>query len=980
MGDNAFRLASGGVIDRKRPLQFKFNDKLLQGYEGDTLASALLANGIKVTGRSFKYHRPRGIIGVGFEEASTLVEVDGGEIGGNYLPTTLPLYQGLSARSVNCWPSAEFDVGAINQFIAPFIPAGFYYKTFKWPNWHLYEPMIRKAAGLASAPKSISSDKRSEARNAHADIVIVGAGLAGLTAALLCGRAGARVFLIDDGFEPGGSFNYSKGLSDPSALDAYLQTILSELTQLPNVVRLQRSTAWAYREHNLIVALERSPEKDGIQNRNWKIRTKHTILATGATERFLVFPNNDRPGIMLASAAQSYVNRYAVRLAKNAVIFTNNDTAYEAALDLKKAGIRVAAIIDSRKAISANLLKRVQGIDVLLDHVVEDTLGWKAIERVRVKCKSNNAIRDIDCDLLCVSGGWSPNVHLHSQARGSLVFDDKMAAFKPDKVHQNSISIGAASGHFGRMRAIRDGIDAAQKLLVELGLHVSDLSLPPIEDEPYSIEPLWAVETHRPRAKAFVDLQNDVTVNDVKLSVREGYSAVEHLKRYTTAGMGFDQGKVGNTNVIGVLSMLRNMRLDEVGTTTFRSPYSPVEFGAIAGSRTGSVVLPFRHTPLTQWHISHGAVMYEAGARWRRPGYYPLGSEAFQETINREVRAVRNKVGVYDGAPLGTFDISGTDAGKFLDYIYTNSFSDLAKGMGRYGLMLTDDALILDDGVSFCLDDHHYVMSTSTGNADFVYQTMEKILQLDHPEWNVRITNLTSQWVNATLCGPEARALLSALGTDIDLDLKAFPFMAIREGHVASIPARVARVSFTGELSFEINVRPRDLVKLWEQIFIVGEKFGITPVGSEANHVMRVEKGFLSLGHEADGTVDPYDLGMGWVVSKAKKDFVGKRSLMLRRSKGVPRRELVGVVPLNPLDQLPEGAPITPGGQRVASEGFVTACVWSISLNRWVGLALLENGKTRMGQRAHDRLPDRTIEVEITKPIFYDVDGGRLRS
>jgi sarcosine oxidase subunit alpha len=476
---------------------------------------------------------------------------------------------------------------------------------------------------------------------------------------------------------------------------------------------------------------------------------------------------------------------------------------------------------------------------------------------------------------------------------------------------------------------------------------------------------------------AFVDLMNDVTVADLALARREGYGAIEHAKRYTTGGMALDQGKTGGTAILGVLAGLNGAAPG--GTTTFRSPYTPVDFGVIAGGREGPVVLPYRHTPLTAWHIAQGAVMYEAGARWRRPGYYPRAGESFQQTVDREARTVREGVGVYDGAPLGTFDIAGPDAARFLDYLYTARYSNLPPGLGRYGLMLTEDGLILDDGVSFRVSETRFLMSTSTGNADAVWSHMEKVLQIDRPGWQVRVTNLTSQWTNATLCGPRAREVLAAMGTDIDLAPQAFPFTGLRDGTVAGLKACVARVSFTGELSFEINVRPRDLPALWDAIMAAGAPFGIAPIGSEANHVLRVEKGFLSLAHEADGTTDPYDLGMGWAVAKAKGDFIGRRSMLLRRAGGGPRRELVGLRPLDPARQLPEGAPLTPGGRREPSEGLVTACVRSVVHDRWVGLGLLRDGRARIGGRAHVRLPDGPIEVEVVAPVFHDPEGHRMR-
>ncbi len=951
------RRASGGRIDRNRPVRFTFNSKTYEGYEGDTLASALLANGVRVTARSFKYHRPRGIMGHGPEEPATLVELDGEDASGNRPATTVPLRDGLSARSVNCWPSPEFDLGGINQLFTRFIPAGFYYKTFKWPNWHLFEPSIRKAAGLAAAPSKPPSKGHFEARHAHADVLIAGAGPAGLQAALEAGRAGKRVFLADEGTEAGGSLlNRNLTIGGRPAMD-WVADAVSELDGMQKVTHLQNATVWAYREHNLMIVNERDPEQDGILERSWRVRAAEVVIATGATERAMVFGDNDRPGVMLASSVQAYVNRWGVMPGQRVVLFTNNNSAYAVAADLAAAGVTVEAILDSRNKVPQAALDLVSGITVHVATVVSEVRGHKSVRAVRAVPKTGGAGVWIDCDLLACSGGWNPTVHLWSQSRSTLRFDEDLAAFCPDQAAQACRAVGAAAGNLTLDRIVDGG-----------------------EDLTYAIEPLWRVDVPGQRGKAFLDVQNDVSVSDVHLALREGYDNVEHVKRYTTGGMGIDQGKTGNINIIGTVAMEKGLPLQEVGTTTFRSPYTPVSFGAIGGLREGWRLFPYRHTPVTQWNKDNGAVMYEAGARWRRPGYFPKPNEGLQEAVNRECRAVREGVGVYDGSPLGTFELKGRDVPKFLDFVYSNIMSSLKPGDGRYGLMLTEDGLILDDGVAFRLDEHRWLISTSTGHADAVNQHMEKLLQTEFPDWQVMITTVTSQWNNATICGPKAREVMLALGTDIDLSPEAFPFMSFREGTVAGVPTRVVRVSFTGELSFEVNVAPRHMAELWEKVMEAGTPFGILPVGSESSHVLRVEKGFLSLGHEVDGTVDAYDLGMGWAMSKKKSDYRGKRSIALRRSRSAPRRELVGILPEDPNRQIPEGAPLTPGGRKEATDGLVTACVWSVVNNRWVGLALLENGHARQGETAHVRLKDDVIPVKVTKPVFHDPEGKLLRS
>ncbi len=974
------RLPTGGRINRNRTVSFQFNGRSFQGFEGDTLAAALIANGVSVTARSFKYHRPRGIVGLGVEEPASLVELEGNDASGNNPITTVVIRDGLRAKSVNCWPSAEFDLGGVNQLLTKFIPAGFYYKTFKWPNWHLFEPSIRRAAGLAGAPASPPETGHFESRHAHADVVIAGAGPAGLMTALIAGRAGAQVFIADEGTEAGGSLlNRRLKIDGRAAMDWVADTV-AELAAMKNVTHLQNATVWAYREHNLLVVNERIPAQGSVLERSWRVRAGQMVCATGAIERAMVFANNDRPGVMMTSAIQAYVTRYAVLPGRRAVLFTNNNSSYAAAADMAQAGIQITAIVDSRLSVPPEALAMVEGIEVLAGHVVTNVQGHKRVRSVSVSPGLGGRSRSLNCDLLGQSGGWNPAVHLFSQSRGSLMYDATIASFIPDIPAQATQSVGAATGQMTLMDALETGRVAGCEAAEACGFQSAVAQGPESVDLDYAIEPLWRVETGLSKGKAFLDIQNDVSVDDVQLAMREGYTNVEHVKRYTTGGMGIDQGKVGNINIIGTVALQQGVDLQDVGTTTFRSPYTPVSFGAIAGLREESVLFPYRHTPVTSWNHDQGAFMYEAGARWKRPGYFPRHSETFQDTVNRECEAVRQGVGVYDGSPLGTFELKGRDVGKFLDFIYTNVMSNLKPGNGRYGLMLSDDGLILDDGVAFRVDEHRWIVSTSTGHADAMNQHMEKQLQTEHPDWEVKITTVTSQWNNATICGPKARDVMQALGTDIDLSPETFPFMSFRDGVVAGLPARVMRVSFTGELSFEVNVAPRHMRALWDKVMAAGAPFGIEPVGSEASHVLRVEKGFLSLGHEVDGTVDAYDLGMNWIMSRKKPDYLGKRSVALRRSTGGIRRELVGLLPNDPNRAIPEGAPLTPGGRKQATEGLTTACVWSVANKRWVALALLENGHSRHGETVHVRLRDDVIPATVTAPVHYDPAGEKLRS
>jgi len=980
------RLATGGLIDREQVLSFVFNGKRYSGFHGDSVASALLANGVQLTARSFKYHRPRGIVSSGIEESGTFVELAGDDESGNVPVTRVRLTEGLNVKSVNCWPGPVWDLMSVNQLFSRLLPAAFYYKTFKWPDWHWYEPLIRRAAGLAPAPAKVYAEDVYETRYGHCDVLIVGSGPAGLVAARTLAESGSRVILVDNGVQPGGSLLEHSEMVDGQTPADWLTNQLQALQNLPNVKHLQQATAWAYREQNLVMVEEKFPDKTDLRARGWRIRAKRVLLATGAIERSLVFCGNDLPGVMLCSAVSAYINRYSVLPGDKVIVFTNNSSVLQTIRDLQRAGAEVQAIVDSRTSVEQSEYREFDGVPLYLNHQLTSSTGKRRVDGATVRDQLTGREFTIKCGLIAISGGWNPNVQLHSQSRGTLRYEDSIAAFVPATSEQAVTCVGAANGCFDIDQTIADTATVAKQLQTlldpEPGINDPLIELS-AEFKPvangYSIEPLWHIADPKHPDKAFVDIQNDVTLADVHLSIREGFSAVEHVKRYTTAGMGMDQGRTGNINVIGAIANHTGQTLPDIGTTTFRSPVTPVEFGSIAGQREDSVVLPYRHTPLTQWHKDYGACMYESGARWQRPGYYPRNGETFQETVNRESLTVRQGVGVYDGSPLGKFEIKGKDALEFINLMYTNAFDTLANGQGQYGIMLSDDGLILDDGVCFKLDANHYLLSTSTGHADAVYRHMLLLQQVERPEWDVLITPVTSQWCNATVCGPAARELLEKLESDIDYSIKAFPFMSLRDGSVAGCNARVCRVSFTGELSFEINVSPGDLSHLWHRIMEAGADLGIAPIGSEANHVLRVEKGFLSLGHEADGTTDPLDLGFNWIMSKTKRDYIGKRSVALRRAAGAQRRELVGLLPEDPAQLIPEGAPLTPDGKRLPSEGLVTASVWSVVNNRSIGLALLQNGRARMGETVSARLKDSVIRAVVTRPCFHDPEGIRLK-
>ena len=973
------RLATGGLIDRARSVSFSFNGKRYQGLEGDTLASALLANNVHLTGRSFKYHRPRGITSAGVEEAGSLVELSGADESGNQPISTLRIHEGMDAKSINAWPSVGFDIMSVNNLMSRFIPAGFYYKTFMWPNWHLFEPSIRKAAGLADAPKAYHEKTEYETRNAFCDVLVVGAGPAGLMAALSAAASGARVMLADESLTPGGALNDQDVTIDNAPVRAWVDATIARLDSMENVTRLCDTTVWGYRENNLVMATERSPKAAHVFQRSWRIRAARVVIATGAIERPLVFANNDLPGVMQAGAVRAYVNRYAVLPGRDAVLFTNNNSVYPAAAEMIRAGIRIAAIVDARAEVSEADRAHVPGVEVLAGHVVQKAHGGRRVKGVTVSAVSGGTKRRIACDVLGCSGGWSPTVHLFSQSRGTLRYDDDLAAFVPDSPAQPAVCAGSANGQMELEVVLSDGAVAGAEAAKAAGFEATVASSPVVAElPPFDITALWSVSPDKTATKSFIDLQNDVKLSDLHLAMREGYGAIEHAKRYTTTGMAIDQGKTANVNAIGAVSDMLGAPMQEVGTTTFRAPFKPVEFGALAHARKGDGIISFRHTAITPWHEAQGAVMQDSGGRWRRPGYYPKPGEDIQAATDREVLATRQGVAIFDGSPLGKFEIKGPDALKLLELVYTNVFSTLKTGMGRYGMMLADDGLILDDGVTFKLADNHYMMWTSTGHMDTVHRHLEHILQREHPDWKVWITPVATQWANTTIAGPDARKVIEAMGTDLDLSPEALPFMAIRDCTIAGMKARLCRVTYTGELSFEIYVRNRDGARMWEAAFAAGQPYDITPIGNEALDVLRLEKGFLSIGAEVDGPVDPFDLGMGWIMSKKKADYIGKRSAHLRRSAGGDRRELIGLVLKDPAKRPWDGAPITPMGRKESSVGFVSTCVFSPVRNELIALGLLENGKSRHGETVHIRWMDEVLEATVTAPVFYDPKGERM--
>ncbi len=996
----SFRLPSGGRIDRSKPIEFEFNGQRYEGYSGDTLASALLANGVRVVARSFKYHRPRGVMAAGAEEPNALVQVGSGATTiPNLRATQTEIVDGMPAASVNCWPSVDTDIGTVTGAFARMLPAGFYYKTFMWPPkmWMKYEHIIRKAAGFGTAP-TVPDPDRYDKVNAHCDVLVVGAGPAGLAAALSAAASGARVIVADEQSEFGGSLLHSRTPLDGAPAIEWVDTALHVLRANTEVTLLPRSTVYGYFDHNFLTIAERVTDHLATtsshvpRERLWRVRAKRVVLATGAIERPLVFANNDRPGVMLASAVSRYINRYAVAPATRAVVFTNNDSAYSTALDLADAGVPVS-VVDARAnpgGYYADTLKQ-RGIEVVSGCVVTNVRGTKRISVVEIG--RLNATGDavaaasgsLGCDLLAVSGGWSPAVHLHAQSGARPRFDDAAACFVPGDSVQAECSVGAGNGAMSLRDCFAQGFAGGVAAAQAAGRSSAVPPNMPAFDEPAEspMQPVWLVPSLTPPGrgpKQFVDYQNDTTAADIQLAAREGYRSIEHVKRYTALGFGTDQGKLGNINGMAILAASLGKSIGATGTTTFRPAYTPVTFGTIAGRDLGAERFdPVRKTAMHGWHVEHGAEFENVG-QWKRPWYYPQAGEDIDAAVSRECLATRNSIGILDASTLGKIDVYGPDAAEFLNRIYTNAWSKLEIGRCRYGLMLGEDGMVMDDGVSTRIGEHHYYMTTTTGGAAHVMGWMERWLQTEWPELKVYLTSVTDQWAVISIAGPNSGSLISDLCSGIDFASSAFPFMSFRSGTVAGVPARVFRISFSGELAFEINVPANFGRFVWDRVMAAGQSYGVTPYGTEAMHVLRAEKGYVIVGQDTDGSVTPIDLGMDWIVSK-NKDFIGKRSLSRSDCVRDNRKQLVGLLTEDPAQVLPEGAQLVnePSDQYpVPMVGHVTSSYYSACLGRSIALAVVKGGRSRMQGKVYAALLDgRTLSATITDPVFYDAEGAR---
>jgi sarcosine oxidase subunit alpha len=994
----SYRLQGRGRVDHAKPIRFTFDGKSYQGLAGDTLASALLANGVHLMGRSFKYHRPRGVVSAGSDEPNALMGTrrGPGRSEPNTRATIQELRDGLEATSQNRWPSLAFDVGALNDNFGSLFSAGFYYKTFMWPRafWdRVYEPIIRNAAGLGVAPTEPDAD-RYASRFAHTDVLIVGAGPAGLAAALAAGRSGASVMLVDEGSEPGGSL-----LSEPAvvidgkpAWDWLAQT-LAELAALPNVTILTRTTAIGYYHQNLVGLAQRLTDHlatapaDAPRERMWKVRANQVVLAQGALEKPLVFDGNDRPGVMLAGAAQTYLHRFGVKVGDRPAIVTAHDSAWFAAFDLAEAGAKPVAIVDVRPTVDAALTDRARalGIETLLGRTVTGTSGRLRVKSVRVNRIENGtagAARDIACDAVLMCGGWTPCLHLFSHTKGTLAWDETLQAFLPGKKSEAVHIAGAGRGLWGIATALADGAAAGAQAARDAGREAAPQAYAVTADRAGSGVTLKELPTDRnpATAKAFIDFQNDVTAKDIRLAVREGMRSIEHVKRYTTNGMATDQGKMSNVNGLMIAADAVGKAPPQVGLTTFRPPYTPTTFGTFAGYHQGATFDITRKTPIDPWAEAHGAV-FEPVSLWRRAWYFPQGSEDMHASVARECRATRASLGIFDASTLGKIEVVGPDAVTFMERMYTNPWAKLGVGRCRYGLLLGEDGFIRDDGVIGRLAKDRFHVTTTTGGAARVLNMMEDYLQTEWPDLKVWLTSTTEQWATIALNGPNARKLLEPFVEGLDISDSAFPHMSVAECTVAGFPARLFRISFTGELGFEVNVPARHGRALWEKLWEAGQQYDICPYGTETMHVLRAEKGYIIVGQDTDGTLTPDDAGLAWAIGKKKPDFVGKRSLTRPDMVAKGRKQLVGLLTDDPKTVLQEGAQIVADPNEpkpMTMLGHVTSSYWSGALGRSIALAVVADGRDRDGQTLHIPMPDRTVTAKVTGTVFYDPENTRL--
>lgn len=989
--DAPLRLPGPGCLDRKRPLGFSFDGKRHAGYAGDTVASALLASGVRMVGRSFKYHRPRGILTAGSEEPNALLELrEGSRREANTRATVAELFDGLLARSQNRWPSLHFDVGAINSWLSPLFVAGFYYKTFMWPAafWEkLYEPVIRRAAGLGRASLEPDPDQYEKA-HAFCDVLIIGAGAAGLAAAATAGRAGARVILCDEDFVMGGRLNGERRAIEGLSASRWAAEVAAELESMPDVRVMRRTTVFGSYDNNTFGAIERVsdhlsvPAAGSPRQCFWRIVAKQVILAAGAVERPIVFGGNDLPGVMLASAVRTYVNRFRVTPGHRVAVFTTTDDGWRTAFDLREEGVPPVAVIDARKQVSSVLIaeaKRIQA-PILLGAQVTDARGTAGLETIRVLDRTGRRVK-LDVDILAVSGGWNPSLALSTHLGGRPRWSADISAFVPGDLSESFRVAGAAAGLFSLADALSSGATAGAAAARATGFVPALRDFPRTDDELCGVVPLWRVR--RSRGKAFVDFQHDVTDKDVELAAREGFRSVELLKRYTTLGMATDQGKTSSINGHAIMAALTERSIPRVGTTVSRPPYTPVAIGAFAGAHRGKNFKPVRLTSSHAWAVENAATFVEAG-QWLRARWFAKPAESdWLAIVTREVQEVRSAVGVCDVSTLGKIDLQGGDAPAFLDFVYANAMSSLAPGKVRYGIMLREDGIVMDDGTVAHLDQGHYLISTTTLNAEKVMQHLEHVRQVLKPEWDVQLTSVTEQWAQFSLAGPRARQVLEALlGDSLDVSNTALPYMGCRDFVWCGVPVRVFRISFSGELAYELAVPARYGDTAIRAIMQAGGPLEIVAYGTEALGVMRIEKGHVA-GNELNGTTTAQDLGLGKMLS-TKKDFIGRVLAGREALTDVSRPTLVGIAPTDDTQRFYAGGHLlTQGAEANADndQGFISSVAYSPARGHWVGLAFLRSGLSRVGERVrvYDPLRNCDITVEVCSPVFFDSNGSRLK-
>jgi sarcosine oxidase subunit alpha len=981
------RLNEGGLLERSRAFGFDFDGLAMSGFAGDTLASALLANGQVLFGRSFKYHRPRGLFTAGSEEPNALVELRTHERQEpNTKATTVELYDGLVAKSQNRWPSLAFDVQSINSLFAPFFAAGFYYKTFMWPSafWEkVYEPLIRRSAGLGRAASAEDPDRYEQAY-AFCDVLVVGSGPSGLAAAFAAARSGARVILCDEDFRLGGRLLTEVGTINDVPFSNWVETVTAELASLPNVRMMARTAVFGAYDGQTYGAVERVADNVAVPGshhprlRLWRIITKRSVLASGAIERAIVFGGNDRPGVMLASALRSYANRFALVPEGAVAIFTNNNDGWRTATDLAAKGATVRAVIDVRRDVSKRLQALACDAQIILGGEVVATRGWHGIKTIEVH--SERGRETIDVNTLGVSGGWTPNLALSCHTGGQPKWQDSLAAFVPGNVSKGMTAVGMAKGTAATVDCLAEGYAAGRQAAEDLGLKATPQQAFAALDEDYAITPYFDVT--RSRQKAFVDLQNDVTAFDIELAVQEGFRSSEHLKRYTTLGMATDQGKTSNVNGLAIMAALTRQQIPDAEITTFRPPYVPVAIGAFAGAHRSKDFRPSRLTPSHDWAAEMGAVFVETGP-WLRAQYFPRPDENdWLTTVNREVQTVRNAVGFCDVSTLGKIEIHGPDAAAFLDRLYINTFSTLAVGRARYGVMLREDGFVMDDGTTSRLADDRFFMTTTTANAGRVFQHMKFCHQVLWPDLDVQFVSGTDEWAQFSVAGPRCRNTLAKI-VDDDISNENLPYMGVMEVSVGgAVTGRLYRLSFSGELAYELGVPARYGDALARALMEAGADFGIAPYGTEALGAMRIEKGHVA-GNEIDGRTTATDLGFAKMMSK-KKDFIGCTLAQRPALMDQKRLRFVGFKPISNRDRLRAGSHLIPDGEADLAEndqGAVTSVAFSPSLGHWVGLGLLERGPERMGEQlwATDPLRGNRIRVEVCNPCFVDPEGVRLR-